>query len=389
MSEPAYSAFGVYVHWPFCRSKCPYCDFNSHVAAEIDHDRWCRAYAAEIASQAARIAPKPVTSIFFGGGTPSLMQPETVATVLQSIRAALPTSNDLEITLEANPTSVEAGRLRAFRDAGINRVSLGVQSLNNDDLAFLGREHSATEALAAVETAAGIFDRYSFDLIYARPNQSRADWTRELKSALAYAGDHLSLYQLTIEPGTAFEVRHNNGHFQIPDPDSAGDLFEATQDILGEAGLPAYEISNHARPGGESRHNLVYWRYQDYLGIGPGAHGRVTSIDGSRKSTEVARTPADWLDRVERDGHGLVAWQTIDAHEARLEMVMMGLRLREGIPRSRLASTLGQDVEDLFDSAALTALLDAGYLAIDDARIKATAAGRQRLNTVLDHLLNA
>ncbi|MBL8665802.1 MAG: coproporphyrinogen III oxidase, partial [Candidatus Odyssella sp.] len=279
LSEPRAPGFALYVHWPFCLSKCPYCDFNSHVRERVEEARWQRAYLAELERAAAETPGRVVTSVFFGGGTPSLMPPETAAAILARIRALWPVAPDAEITLEANPGAAEAARFRAFRAAGVNRLSIGVQALDDAALKFLGRRHVAAEALAAVERAAGIFPRYSFDLIYARPGQSVAAWREELARALRFAGDHLSVYQLTIEPGTAFHTAHARGDFALPDEDTAADLYEATRDLLGAAGLAAYEISNHARPGGESRHNLAYWRYADYAGIGPGAHGRLTLGD--------------------------------------------------------------------------------------------------------------
>ena len=372
------AGFGLYVHWPFCRSKCPYCDFNSHVADGVDQARWRRALLAELDWWAGRIDRRNLTSIFFGGGTPSLMDPETVAAVVERAQDKLGFAGEPEITLEANPTSVEASRFAAYRAAGVNRVSLGVQALDEASLKFLGRQHDADEALAAVATAARHFPRFSFDLIYARPGQSIAAWRQELGRALAHAGSHLSVYQLTIEPGTQFQTRFQRGEIAIPGDDLAGALYEVTQEILERAGLPAYEISNHARPGAESRHNLTYWRMEPYLGIGPGAHGRVPR-DGNWHATRQARAPETWVAAVEAAGHGTAEETVQTAEERRREILMMGLRLAEGIPYGRL---------DLLPLAERRmALVEEGYLADDGQVLAATAAGRQRLNGLLDYLL--
>ncbi len=381
--------FGLYVHWPFCLSKCPYCDFNSHVAESIDHDRWRRGLVWELETLAAKAGSGTLTSIFFGGGTPSLMLPDTVSRIIETARALWPAGPELEITLEANPTSVESDRLTGFREAGVNRVSLGVQSLNDEALRFLGRGHSAREAIAAVEMARRLFQRVSFDLIYARPGQTVASWTTELHDALALAGDHLSLYQLTIEPGTAFHALHQRGALVIPDDEEGGVLYEATGDILEGAGLPAYEISNHARPGAESRHNLVYWRGQEYLGIGPGAHGRLSGGSGQWTATRTHRAPSVWLDRVEHDGHALVEESAVDPRERLVEVLMMGLRLSEGIPLARLRRETGLPLEEIIDPAAIADLVDAGYMTLSNTRLRATKEGRQRLNAVLEVLLDA
>ena len=376
----------IYVHWPFCRSKCPYCDFNSHVRTTIDQSRWRAAYRRELDHFAAETAGRPVGSVFFGGGTPSLMPPATVAAILDGIAGAWPLADDVEVTLEANPTSTEAGALSALRAAGINRVSLGVQALDDGVLRFLGREHGAAEALRAVATAARLFDRYSFDLIYARPGQSPTSWRQELSQALAAAGGHLSVYQLTIEPGTAFEGLVRRGLLTLPDDDTQAVLYEATQEILGAAGLPAYEISNHARPGEASRHNLVYWRYGDYLGVGPGAHGRLRLPSG-RVATRTHRAPEIWLDRVERDGYGEHPREPVDPQTAAAEALMMGLRLAEGISRETFRQRIGLDPLACVDGAAVRRLVDGGFLAVTDSRFGATAAGRQRLGAVTAALL--
>ena len=380
------SDLAIYVHWPFCRSKCPYCDFNSHVRTTIDQSRWRAAYRRELDHFATETAGRPVGSVFFGGGTPSLMPPATVAAVLDGIARAWPLADDVEVTLEANPTSTEADALSALRGAGVNRVSLGVQALDDGALRFLGREHGAAEALRAVATAARLFDRYSFDLIYARPGQSPTSWRRELSKALTAAGGHLSVYQLTIEPGTVFEGLVRRGLLTLPDDDTQAVLYEATQEILGAAGLPAYEISNHARPGEASRHNLVYWRYGDYLGVGPGAHGRLRLPSG-RVATRTHRAPEIWLDRVERNGHGEHAREPIAPETAAAEALLMGLRLTDGICRETFRQRIGNDPLACVDSVAVDRLVDGGFLAVTDSRFGATAAGRQRLGAVTAALL--
>jgi oxygen-independent coproporphyrinogen-3 oxidase len=368
------SQFGVYVHWPFCLSKCPYCDFNSHVRhAGVDEPRFARAFSAEIAAMAARVPDRTVSTIFFGGGTPSLMQPATIAAVLEAIARHWSVAPDAEVTLEANPTSVEAARFRGYRAAGINRVSLGVQALDDRALAELGRLHSAREALDAVAVARAVFDRYSFDLIYARPRQTPRDWARELTHALTEAGEHLSLYQLTIEAETPFAALHAAGKLKIPDEDTARALYDTTQEICAAHGLPAYEISNHARPGGESRHNLIYWRAHEYGGVGPGAHGRLNigrlDIDGSRHALATEKRPEAWLTRVERDGHGLVTDDVLTREEMADEFLLMGLRLAEGIDPLRYAALAGRTL----DPARIAALREHGL-------IETTAAGRLRVS---------
>ncbi|MEO0392978.1 MAG: radical SAM family heme chaperone HemW, partial [Pseudomonadota bacterium] len=338
-ATPGDPGFGIYVHWPFCAKKCPYCDFNSHVRAAVDHPRWRQNLVAELHYFATLTPNRPVTSVFFGGGTPSLMEPATVAAVVQAIYDLWPVTPGIEITLEANPTSVEASKFSGFSSAGINRVSLGVQALNDRDLAFLGRQHSAQEALKAVTLARQYFDRVSFDLIYARPGQTVAEWRAELSQALAAGCDHLSAYQLTIEQGTAFYTQHERGDFVTPGDELSGDLFEATQEVAAQAGLPAYEISNHAKPGEASHHNLTYWRYGDYVGAGPGAHGRLTLADGRRVGTKTHRAPEIWLERVEKMGHASKPFEVIAPEEQVAEYLMMGLRLVDGIAISR-AETL-------------------------------------------------
>ena len=378
--------FGIYIHWPFCKAKCPYCDFNSHVRERVEHDRWRAALVRELDHYADLTPGRRVTSVFFGGGTPSLMEPTTVGAVLERIAARWPLADRLEVTLEANPTSVEAGKFRAFRAAGVNRVSLGIQALDDASLKFLGRQHNAAEATDAIELAASTFERFSFDLIYARPNQSVAAWEAELTRALDYAVGHLSVYQLTIEEGTAFFPLHARGELVLPDEDLAGDLYEATQTLLNAAGLPAYEISNHARPGEESRHNLTYWRYGDYVGVGPGAHGRLT-LEGKKLATRAHRAPEIWMERVERHGHGAAEPEPVDTGARGSELLMMGLRLDEGVPLARIREEAGRDLSDLADPAALSRLVEGGFLEIGDGRLRATHEGRQRLNAVLAALL--
>jgi len=379
------SPLAVYIHWPFCKSKCPYCDFNSHVRERIDETRWRQALLAELAWWAEQTEGAAVTSIFFGGGTPSLMAPETAAAILNAVRKHWRLAADCEITLEANPTSVEAARFRALRDAGVGRVSLGVQALDAAALKFLGRGHDVREAQAAVEVARTTFPRFSFDLIYARPGQTPAAWARELTAAVAMAGDHLSVYQLTIEAGTAFATSFARGDFALPDEDTAGALYEATQAALEAAGLPAYEISNHARPGQECRHNLAYWRGHDYLGVGPGAHGRLTS-GPARFATRQMKAPETWLAAVEERGHGTEEFVRLTPDERRSEMVMMGLRLAEGISRDRFFAATGMNFDEAFGDR-LTPLVDGGFVELDEHALRATASGRQRLNALLGNLL--
>jgi oxygen-independent coproporphyrinogen-3 oxidase len=375
--------FGVYVHWPFCAAKCPYCDFNSHVRYGIDQERWRSALVHEVRETAGRWPGRRVGSIFFGGGTPSLMPPETVAAVTAAVAEGWELDPAAEVTLEANPTSVEAGRFRGYRDAGVNRLSLGVQALNDADLKALGRLHTAAEALAAFEVARATFPRVSFDLIYARQNQDRAAWAAELRQALDAAVDHLSLYQLTIEDGTRFGDLAARGRLRgLPDPELAADLYEITQDMCGEAGQPAYEVSNHARPGAEGRHNLVYWRYGDYTGIGPGAHGRLSHGD-DRLATVAHRAPDAWLEAVETLGSGLAEETLVPPAEQAAEMLMMGLRLTEGVDPRRYARLAGAPL----DPERLRHLARLGMLTTCDDRIIATDRGRGLLDALLKVLL--
>jgi oxygen-independent coproporphyrinogen-3 oxidase len=375
--------FGVYIHWPFCLSKCPYCDFNSHVRhTVIDEARFVRAFTAEIAATAARVPGRTVSSIFFGGGTPSLMQPATIASVLDAIARHWTLAADAEITLEANPTSVEATRFRGYRTAGVNRVSLGVQALDDRALAELGRLHSAREALDAVEIARAVFDRFSFDLIYARPGQTPSEWASELKRALAEAGEHLSLYQLTIEPETPFAALHAAGKLKTPDEDTGRALYDTTLELCAAHGLPAYEISNHARPGGECRHNLIYWRAHEYAGIGPGAHGRL-DIAGDRHAIATEKRPETWLMRVEARGHGIVTDDVLTREEMSDEYLLMGLRLAEGIDVARYTALSGRAL----DPARVTALRDHGLIeTTSDGRLRVTMPGFPVLDAVVADL---
>ncbi|MCA0247452.1 MAG: radical SAM family heme chaperone HemW [Proteobacteria bacterium] len=385
-ATPPIAPLGVYVHWPFCKSKCPYCDFNSHVREGVEQARWRKALLTEL-EHAAREAPgRRVETMFFGGGTPSLMEPETVAALIARTRSLWDTADDLEITLEANPTSVEAGRFAGLAQAGVNRVSLGLQALDPAALKFLGREHSVDEALAALETARRHFARYSFDLIYARPGQTPEAWAAELERALGLAGEHLSLYQLTIERGTKFFTQHARGAFVLPVEDEAAAMYEHTQARLAAAGLPAYEISNHARPGAACRHNLIYWRYQDYVGIGPGAHGRFAEA-AAKKATRRASGPEAWLEAVERDGHGTAETSSVEGRDLVEEALMMGLRLADGIDRATFAAVTGADPVDAVGEKRLAPLLAAGFLDVDATHLRATPAGQQRLNALLERLV--
>ena len=379
-------ALALYVHWPFCLAKCPYCDFNSHVRNTIPQARFRDALRRELAWEAARLAPRPLGSVFFGGGTPSLMAPETVSFLIEDATRLFQPVDNIEITLEANPTSVEAGRLRAFRDAGVNRISLGVQSLEPEALAMLGREHSAAQAIAALEIGRRLFPRISFDLIYARPGQTLPAWRRELRQALDLAADHLSLYQLTIEPGTAFEARHRRGDFSLPDEETATAMYEATAEEAARVGLLPYEISNYAVLGAESRHNLAYWRYSDYAGIGPGAHGRVTSGE-KILATRRHRVPEIWAGRVEADGHGTTREDPVEPRERAREMLLMGLRLNEGIDAARFQARTGIVLDDAIDPDILARAIEAGYAVRTQSRLIATAEGRLRLDALLGELV--
>ncbi|MBM3643008.1 MAG: coproporphyrinogen III oxidase [Alphaproteobacteria bacterium] len=377
---------GVYIHWPFCLSKCPYCDFNSHVRDGIDADRWKRALLAELVEAHRATPDRRVRTIFFGGGTPSLMPSATAAALIERVRDLWPYDDGLEVTLEANPTSVEAANFAALAAAGVNRVSLGVQALDDASLRFLGRGHSAREALEALDVARAHFARWSFDLIYARPGQTLDAWLAELERALALGSRHLSVYQLTIERGTRFHADHARGAFTLPDEETQAGLFEATQARLAAAGLPAYEISNHAVPGEECRHNLVYWRYQDHVGIGPGAHGRV-AVPGGKRWTRRISGPEAWLEAVEQRGAGTAEARDISGRDLVDEALMMGLRLADGIDRAGFAAETGRDPVEAVGMARLQPLIDAGYIALDARTLLATPSGRQRLNAVLARLM--
>jgi oxygen-independent coproporphyrinogen-3 oxidase len=375
----------IYIHWPFCESKCPYCDFNSYAKRSLSEEAYLTAAMAELRHYAGEARERTATSIFFGGGTPSLMAPKTVASLLDAIAGLWPVDHACEITLEANPSSVEAGRFAGYRAAGVNRVSLGVQSLNDEQLRFLGRLHSAAEARHALEIAARHFERVSFDLIYARPRQTQAEWHAELKEALELVRGHLSLYQLTIEPGTAFFDLHQRGKLRIPHAELAADLYELTLEICEAADLPAYEVSNHAVPGQESRHNLTYWRYGDYLGIGPGAHGRF-SFGPAKIATAAIRAPAEWYTQVQALGHGCAERFDLSPHEQAEEMVLMSLRLSEGLDLERLKAQTGYT---LALNGAAASLEEDGLLIRDGSRIRVTAAGRLVLNAITAELAAA
>ncbi|MFO1247237.1 MAG: radical SAM family heme chaperone HemW [Alphaproteobacteria bacterium] len=376
-------AFGVYVHWPFCAAKCPYCDFNSHVRAAIDEDGWVDGILSELDWVAQNQSARPVVeTVFFGGGTPSLMRGKSVGRVLQKIAALWPMANDPEITLEANPASADAARFADYRAAGVNRVSLGVQALNDADLKKLGRLHDVAEARAALKLAMSNFSRVSLDLIYARPDQSDAQWRSELKEALSFGTDHLSLYQLTIEPETPYALLHKNGQLQIPDEDIAAGLYETTQELTEGAGLPAYEISNHARTGQESRHNLIYWRYGDYAGVGPGAHGRF-DVKGQRTATAAIKLPERWRDTVAKNGQGLAEQVAVSNEEAAREHLLMNLRLAEGLDLAAYEKRWGTRP----DPKKIAVLTDQGFLKMDGDVLTATPSGRLLLNRVIEELL--
>jgi putative oxygen-independent coproporphyrinogen III oxidase len=380
-------AFGIYIHWPYCAAKCPYCDFNSHVARSVGEERYRAAILRELAFYAQLPPGRRVTSIFFGGGTPSLMSAATVESVLAAIAGHWGIAPDAEITLEANPSSVEAGRFADFRAAGVNRVSLGIQSLDDAQLRFLGRLHNVAEARAALDIAKAHFPRVSFDLIYARPGQTPAEWRAELTEALGMAEGHLSLYQLTIEPDTAFHRLFQAGKLHIPQSDDAAALYDLTQELCQAAGLPAYEISNHAKAGQESRHNLLYWRYGEYAGVGPGAHGRLTS-GGTRFALSALRDPGAWAAAVEREGHGLDVREALTRREEAEELLLMGLRLGEGVRLDRLTALTGYEIAQ----GAIAQLAQAGLLehsAEAGLILKATANGRLVLNAVIGKLAEA
>jgi oxygen-independent coproporphyrinogen-3 oxidase len=368
----------LYVHWPFCVSKCPYCDFNSHVREAVDQQAWRDALLADLAYEAARLPGRRLTSIFFGGGTPSLMPPATVAAIIQAATGYWPAEPGIEITLEANPSSVEAARFADLAAAGVNRASLGLQALDDEALVFLGRAHGVDEGLAALATAQRHFGRVSFDLIYARPGQRLAAWEAELDRALGFGTEHLSLYQLTIEPGTRFATLAAKGALTLPDEDLAADLWETTQARTAAAGLPLYEVSNHARPGAESRHNLTYWRYRDYAGVGPGAHGRRDGVATFRR-----KKPENWLTAVDRNGHGAESEVALTPAERVTEALVMGLRMREGIDLARVAALGATTVGEVVDLAAIERLSAQGLVTRSGERLALTAAGMPLLDAVL------
>jgi oxygen-independent coproporphyrinogen-3 oxidase len=375
--------FGVYIHWPFCAAKCPYCDFNSHVRHQpVDQKRFAAAFAREMATMAARTGKRTVSSIFLGGGTPSLMRPETVGAILDAVAANWHVPGDIEVTLEANPSSVEAERFLGYRAAGVNRVSLGVQALNDPDLRFLGRLHDVDDALKAIGLARAIFPRMSFDLIYARPGQTVEAWEAELEQAIGYAVDHLSLYQLTIEEGTPFHALHATGKIAVPDADHAAELYRVTQEVTARHGMPAYEISNHARPGAESRHNLIYWRYGEYAGIGPGAHGRFVE-KGRRIVTITERMPETWLSLVEAKGHGIAGGESLTRSEEADEFLLMGLRLAEGIEIARYETLAGRPLS----SDRVSILRDEELIEpVGNSRLRATPSGMLVLDALVADL---
>ena len=383
LADTGEPGFGVYVHWPFCAAKCPYCDFNSHVRHQpVDQDAYVAAFLREMQAMRAISGVRTVTSIFMGGGTPSLMKPQTVEAILNGIARHWHVPSGIEITMEANPSSVEAERFRGYRAAGVNRVSLGVQALNDRDLKFLGRLHDVADALRAVKLAREIFPRMSFDLIYARPGQTGDEWTRELREAISYAVDHLSLYQLTIEQGTPFFGLHKAGKIVIPDQDHAAALYEITQSFTADAGMPAYEVSNHARPGAESRHNLTYWRYGDYVGLGPGAHGRLTA-NGRKYATATHRTPEEWLKLIDEHGHGMVDRDALETDEQADEMLLMGLRLREGLDLARWSALSGREL----DIDRENFLIGHGFIErLGNSRLRCTPQGMLILDAVVADL---
>lgn len=363
----------IYIHWPFCKAKCPYCDFNSHVSSQIDHELWRESYIKAIAHYTDVLASRKVQSIYFGGGTPSLMNTTIVKSILETINNISPLDSNTEITLEANPTSIEINKLEQFKEAGINRISIGIQSLQDHHLKFLGREHSAADAINALKVAKQIFSRHTFDLIYALPNQSMKEWETDLRKAMDLSGGHISLYQLTIEKGTPFFIRHKRGEFELPSQDAAAAMYELTDSVIEEYGYHSYEVSNYAKIGQESRHNLAYWRYQDYLGIGPGAHGRLTK-DSIKYATQDYYNPDLWLEHVAKIGHGLQIFDPLDTDSILKEQLIMGLRLKEGIALS------------LVDQQKAQTLCENGLANIKDDKFILTKSGMLVLNSILEYL---
>lgn len=376
----------IYFHWPFCLAKCPYCDFNVHVQPDINHEGWREAYRKAVAHYATLMPGRKVASVFFGGGTPSLMQPETVRGILDEIRARWDVSADIEVTLEANPTSVETEKFKKFHAAGVNRLSLGVQALNDGDLQFLGRKHDVKQALEAIDTAGKIFDRFSFDLIYARPGQTLEGWRRELEYALTLARGHLSLYQLTIERSTPFYLEHAQGKFTMPDDGAAADFYTLTQEIMEADGLPAYEVSNHARRGQESTHNLIYWTYGDYIGIGPGAHGRLT-VDGRKYATREHAAPDIWMRRVQAEAYAYRPFEEIKPRERFIEALMMGLRLRTGVSIAKLEAEGKCGFDEIIDLPRLEKMTEEGWLSCDQKNLVLSREGLLRLNAIIPFIL--
>ena len=378
MTEP----LALYIHWPFCVSKCPYCDLNSHVRDSVDQDAWLAALLADMAHEAALTRGRPLTSIFFGGGTPSLMPPTTVAALIKAAERHWGFAGDIEITLEANPSSVEAARFADLAAAGVNRVSLGLQSLDDAALAFLGRAHSVAESLDALTVAQRHFSRVNIDLIYARPDQTEAHWRDELSRAVGFGTDHMSLYQLTIEPGTRFETMVRTGQFMPADNDEAATLYEITQEVTSSAGIPAYEISNHARPGAESRHNLSYWRYDDYIGIGPGAHGRRLN-----NATQRHKKPENFISGIDRNDHGIISEEVLDAETRAMEALLMGLRLAEGIDLNHIASRTGVPANELVDSKAAEDIEKLGLIRRHGEQLTVTPQGMPLLDAILPKIV--
>ncbi|PCK00639.1 MAG: coproporphyrinogen III oxidase [Zetaproteobacteria bacterium] len=377
---------GVYIHWPFCAAKCPYCDFNSHVRGHFEQKEWADAYVKSLEYYAELLPDKQVVSIFFGGGTPSLMAPETVQVMIDAVQRLWPAVNDVEITLEANPTSVEIGKFKAFKEAGVTRISLGVQAFNDRDLKFLGREHSVDEALKAIEIAGECFERYSFDLIYGRPDQSLTEWEGELTQALPYARGHLSLYQLTIERNTPFHMLYHRGAFSIPDDVVGAEFYHLTQDILGDAGMPRYEVSNHAQDGHECRHNLVYWHMVDYIGVGAGAHGRFMN-GGEKYASRDHSAPEIWLKRVQEKGLGAHEFEKLSQEDRLVESLMMGLRLRGGVSMRRCEALSGLDFMSVVDHDKLKTICDEGWGQVVGDQVSLTREGILRLNAIIPFIL--
>lgn len=377
---------GVYIHWPFCAAKCPYCDFNSHIRGAFDQKEWADAYVKALGYYADTIPDKQIVSIFFGGGTPSLMRPKTVQTIIDEVQRLWPVSNDIEISLEANPTSVEMDKFKSFKEAGVNRISMGIQAMNDADLKFLGREHSTNEAKRAIEIAASCFDRYSFDLIYGRPRQCLKDWETELKEAVKLTNGHMSLYQLTIERNTPFYMRHSRGEFKIPDDVQGADFYTLTQEIMRDAGLPAYEVSNHATNGQECRHNLVYWQMADYIGVGAGAHGRFM-MGADKYASRDHSAPDIWLQRVQELGHGSHPLEALGADDRFFESLMMGLRLNEGISIARCEALSGLPFDNMIDGDHLRTAQKEGWVMINGGQISLSIEGMLRLNAIIPYIL--